>query len=79
MGVYVTGDEPGGNASTGSSLDSASMGEGILLSAFVTGQLQDGVLGSGMYARSAQRQLDYLLKDVIRLHNGAISQVSSVA
>lgn len=63
----ITGDE---NATDGSSLDSASAGESVLLASFMAGEVNTS---SGFWIEAAERQLQYVLTDALRLRNGAIS------
>lgn len=69
----VTGDE---STATGSSLDSASCGEAVLLAAYASGQFDSsGNLDTsqGSLGEAADAQLQYLLNDVPRTASGAIS------
>ncbi|CAO1619459.1 unnamed protein product [Parajaminaea phylloscopi] len=67
----VTGDE---NATQGSSLDSASAGESVLLGAFLADEINSS---TGFWIGAAQRQLDYVLNETPRMANGAISHRTS--
>ncbi|PWN40718.1 hypothetical protein IE81DRAFT_206091 [Ceraceosorus guamensis] len=70
----ISGDE---NRTAGSALDPASCLEGVLVSAFASGQISGSTLGSGYYAQAARRMIDYLLDTAPRTSDGAISHRAS--
>ena len=68
----ITGDEQMGQ---GASMDSSSCGEGVLIGAWVNNEIQNNALNpNGFFSGAAERQLNYLLTNVSRAGNGAISQ-----
>jgi hypothetical protein len=74
--TQVTGDE---TADEGSALDPASCGEAVLIAAFRAGEIANGTVANpnGMWASAAQAQLSYLLNEVPKGTQGALSMRST--
>ncbi|PWN54327.1 hypothetical protein IE53DRAFT_383104 [Violaceomyces palustris] len=71
LGSRISGDE---NVTEGSSLDSASNGEGVMLAAWVLGEVADYTVSSnGFYANAARRQLQYIMNTTPKTPDGAFS------
>ncbi|UZJ52254.1 hypothetical protein CBS101457_001574 [Exobasidium rhododendri] len=74
--TQVTGDE---DALDGSALDSASCAEAVLIAAFQAGDIANGAIANpkGMWISAAEAQLSYLLNNVTRGSQGALSMRST--